>query len=98
MKKFKLNDIKSQIKSILKALVAFNKDKTYSKSKYIRVSKVKFRISKMLKRYKRLLKIYWTIDTKNKNYRQSDGTEEYSASDIYNMVTKLLDNDGYKKV
>ncbi|MBW6186570.1 hypothetical protein KZ870_35360, partial [Pseudomonas aeruginosa] len=45
-----------------------------------------------------MLKIYWAINTKNKNYMQSNGIEEYSASDIYNMVSKLLKNDGYKKV
>ncbi|AOW96295.1 plasmid maintenance protein [Borrelia miyamotoi] len=97
-KNFKLNGIKSQIKSILKTLIELNKDKTSPKIKYILVSQVKSQIAKMLKRYKRLLKIYWTINTKNKNYKQSNGVEEYSASDIYNMVSKLLENDGYKKV
>ncbi|AHH05836.1 plasmid maintenance protein (plasmid) [Borrelia miyamotoi] len=97
-KKFKLNSIKSQIKSILKTLVDLNKDKSSLDTKYILVSQVKSQIVKMLKRYNRLLKIYWAIDTKNKNYMQSNGIEEYSASDIYNMVSKLLKNDDYKKV
>ncbi|AOW96220.1 plasmid maintenance protein [Borrelia miyamotoi] len=97
-KKFKLNGIKSQIKSILKTLTDLNKDKISPDTKYILVSQVKSQIIKMLKRYNRLLKIYWAIDTKNKNYKQSGGVEEYSASDIHNMVRKLLENDGYKKV
>ncbi|WAZ71350.1 plasmid maintenance protein (plasmid) [Borrelia miyamotoi] len=95
---FKLNGTKSQIKSILKTLIALNKDKTSPNTKYILVSQVKSQIVKMLKRYNRLLKIYWAIDTKNKNYIRSGGVEEYSARDIYNMVSKLLKNDGYKKV
>ncbi|MBW6183206.1 plasmid maintenance protein (plasmid) [Borrelia miyamotoi] len=97
-KKFKLNSRKSQIKSILKTLVTLNKDKASPDTKYILVSQVKSQVVKMLKRYNRLLKIYWAIDTKNKNYMQSNGIEEYSASDIYNMVSKLLKNDGYKKI
>ncbi|QBK64002.1 hypothetical protein EZU68_06410, partial (plasmid) [Borrelia miyamotoi] len=97
-KNIKSNGIKNQIKSILKTLIALNKDKTSPDTKYVLVSQVKSQIVKMLKRYNRLLKIYWAIDTKNKNYIRSGGVEEYSARDIYNMVIKLLKNDGYKKV
>ncbi|QBK64020.1 hypothetical protein EZU68_06505, partial (plasmid) [Borrelia miyamotoi] len=95
---FKSNGTKSQIKSILKTLIALNKDKTSPELKYVLISQVKSQIIRMLKRYNRLLKIYWAIDTKNKNYIRSGGVEEYSARDIYNMVSKLLKNDGYKKV
>ncbi|WP_346313335.1 plasmid maintenance protein [Borrelia miyamotoi] len=97
-KNFKSKGTKSQIKSILKTLVALNKDKTLPEIKYILISQVESRIIKMLKRYNRLLKIYWTIETKNKNYIQSGGVEEYSASDIYNIVNKLLEHDAQKKV
>ncbi|WP_241766230.1 plasmid maintenance protein [Borrelia crocidurae] len=97
-KKFKLKGTKSQIKSILKTLMALNSDKTSPKIKYILISQVKVLIVKTLKMYIRLLKIYWAIDIKNKNYKQSSGVEAYSANDIYNMVTNLLENDGYKKV
>ncbi|WEG86190.1 hypothetical protein [Borrelia miyamotoi] len=71
---FKSNGIKSQIKSILKTLIELNKDKTSPKIKYILVSQVKSQIAKMLKRYKRLLKIYWAINTKN-SYKQFYGVE-----------------------
>ncbi|QFP42512.1 hypothetical protein F9Y90_05270 (plasmid) [Borrelia miyamotoi] len=97
-KNFKSNSIKNQIKSILKTLIVLNKDKTSPDTKYILVSQVKSQIIRMLKRKNRLLKIYWAIDTKNKNYTRSGGVEEYSARDIYNMVSKLLKNDGYKKI
>ncbi|WP_024653173.1 plasmid maintenance protein [Borrelia persica] len=97
-KNFKSTGTKSQIKSILKNLIALNITKISSDTKKILVSVVKLQISKMFKRYNRLLKIYWAIDTKNKNYKQSGGAEEYSASDIYNIVSKLLENDGNKKV
>ncbi|WEG86397.1 plasmid maintenance protein [Borrelia miyamotoi] len=97
-KNFKSNGRKSQIKSILKTLIALNKDKASPDTKYILVSQVKSQVVKMLKQHNRLLKIYWAIDTKNKNYMQSNGIEEYSASDIYNIVSKLLENDGYQKI
>ncbi|AHH10024.1 Hypothetical protein BPA_0021500, partial (plasmid) [Borrelia parkeri SLO] len=55
-------------------------------------------INRTLNKYDRLIKIYWVINAKNKNYKKSSGIEEYSASDIYNIVSKLLENDGHKKV
>ncbi|WP_024652904.1 plasmid maintenance protein, partial [Borrelia persica] len=97
-KNFKSTGTKSQIKSILKNLVDLNKYKTSSEITNIPVSQVKLQIIKTLKQHNRLLKIYWSIDAKNKNYKQSGGAEEYSANDIYNIVSKLLKNDGYKKV
>ncbi|WP_152520659.1 plasmid maintenance protein, partial [Borrelia persica] len=97
-KKFKSNGTKSQVKSILKGLIDLNKYKTSPEIKNISVSQVKLQITKTLKRYNRILKIYWAIDTKNKDYKKSSGVEEYSASDIQNMVSKILVNDGYRKV
>ncbi|WP_024652930.1 plasmid maintenance protein [Borrelia persica] len=95
---FKSTGTKSQIKSILKDLVDLNKYKTSPEITNIPISQVRLQIIKTFKRYKRMLKIYWTIDTKNKDYKKSSGIEEYSASDVQNMVSKLLENDGYKKV
>ncbi|WP_025408983.1 plasmid maintenance protein [Borrelia coriaceae] len=98
-KKFNSNDTKDQIKSILKSLVELNKDKTSSAAtKFIRVSQVRYQINRMLRRKLRLYKIYWIIDIKNAKYRKSCGVEEYSARDIYNIVIKLLKNDGQKTV
>ncbi|UPA17343.1 hypothetical protein bcCo53_001529 (plasmid) [Borrelia coriaceae] len=95
---FNSNDTKEQIKSILKSLVALNKDKTSSATKFIRVSQVRYQINRMLRRKLRLYKIYWIIDIKNAKYRKSCGVEDYSARDIYNVVIKLLKNDGQKTV
>ncbi|UPA17166.1 hypothetical protein bcCo53_001341 (plasmid) [Borrelia coriaceae] len=97
-KKFNSNDTKDQIKSILKSLVELNKDKTSSDTKFIRVSQVRYQINRMLRRKLRLYKIYWIIAIKNAKYRKSCGVEEYSARDIYNIVIKLLKNDGQKTV
>ncbi|WP_024653620.1 plasmid maintenance protein, partial [Borrelia persica] len=95
---FKYKDPKGQIDAILKSLVELNIYKNPHNTQTIRMSYVKLQISKMLKRYNRLLKVYWTINTKNTNYKQSKGIEEYSASDIQNIVLKLLENDYAKKV
>ncbi|WP_028328389.1 plasmid maintenance protein, partial [Borrelia coriaceae] len=97
-KNFNSNNTKDQIKSILSLLVESNKDKASADTKFIRVSQVRYQINRMLTREKRLCKIYWTIDIKNTNYRQSCGVEEYSACDIYNIVNKLLEKDGQKTV
>uniref|UniRef100_UPI0004650C3A plasmid maintenance protein n=1 Tax=Borrelia persica TaxID=44448 RepID=UPI0004650C3A len=97
-KNFKSTGTKSQIKSILKGLVDLNQYKTSPEIINISVSQVRLQVIKTFKRYNRMLKIYWAINTKNKDYKKSSGVEEYSASDIQNMVSKLLENDGYKKV
>ncbi|WP_024654443.1 plasmid maintenance protein, partial [Borrelia hispanica] len=97
-KNFKPKDPKGQINTILKSLVELNIYKNSHNTQTIRMSYVKLQISKMLKRYKRLLKIYWTINIKNTNYKLSKGIEEYSASDIQKIVIKLLENDSAKKV
>uniref|UniRef100_UPI000467AD16 plasmid maintenance protein n=1 Tax=Borrelia persica TaxID=44448 RepID=UPI000467AD16 len=97
-KNFKYQDPKGQINAILKSLVELNIYKNPHNTQTIRMSYVKLQINKMLKRYNRLLKVYWTINTKNTNYKQSKGIEEYSASDIQNIVLKLLENDHAKKV
>ncbi|WP_038364039.1 plasmid maintenance protein, partial [Borrelia persica] len=97
-KNFKSTGTKSQIKSILKSLVDLNQYKTSPEITHIPVSQVRLQAIKTFKRYKRMLKIYWAIDTKNQDYKKSSGIEEYSASDIYNIVSKLLENDGNKKV
>ncbi|WP_024653619.1 plasmid maintenance protein, partial [Borrelia persica] len=97
-KNFKSTGTKSQVKSILKSLVDLNQYKTSPEITNIPISQVKLQAIKTFKRYKRMLKIYWAIDTKNQDYKKSSGVEEYSASDIYNIVSKLLENDGYKKV
>ncbi|ASJ27715.1 plasmid maintenance protein [Borrelia turicatae] len=94
-KKFKSQD---KIKLILNNLIETNKDKTSPDIKEICVSQVKSLITRALNKYDRLIKIYWIINAKNKNYKKSSGIEEYSASDIYNIVSKLLENDGHKKV
>ncbi len=97
-KNFKYQDPKGQINAILKSLVELNIYKNPHNTQTIRMSYVKLQISKMLKRYNRLLKVYWAINTKNTNYKQSNGIEEYSASDIQKIVIKLLENDYAKKV
>ncbi|AHH11884.1 Hypothetical protein BCO_0122109 (plasmid) [Borrelia coriaceae ATCC 43381] len=97
-KKFNSNNTKEQIKSILKSLVELNKDKTSSATKFIPVSQVRYQINRMLRRKLRLYKIYWIIAIKNAKYRKSCGVEEYSARDIYNIVIKMLKNDGQKTV
>ncbi|WP_434757528.1 plasmid maintenance protein (plasmid) [Borrelia puertoricensis] len=94
-KKFKSQD---KIKLILNNLIESNKDKISPDIKEICVSQVKSLIIRALNKYDRLIKIYWIINAKNKNYKKSSGIEEYSASDIYNIVSKLLENDGHKKV
>ncbi|AMR76057.1 hypothetical protein A0V01_05455 (plasmid) [Borrelia hermsii] len=81
-KKFKSQDTKDQIKSTLKNLLSLNKNKTSPDIKKIFVLQVESQIRKMFKRYNRILKVYWTIDTKNINYKQSDEAARYSASNI----------------
>ncbi|WP_051428656.1 plasmid maintenance protein [Borrelia coriaceae] len=92
------NNTKSQIQSILKSLIVLNKDKISPNIKKICISQVKSQITKILKRYHRMLKIYWAINIKNQNYKESCGANGYSASDIYSIVIKLLENDGYTRV
>nr|WP_051480231.1 plasmid maintenance protein [Borrelia crocidurae] len=96
--KFKHKIPKGQINVILKNLVELNIYKNPHNSQTIRISYVKLQIIKMLKRYKRIIKVYWAINTKNTNYKQSMGVEEYSACDIQKIVLKLLENDAAKKV
>ncbi len=48
--------------------------------------------------YDRLLKVYWVIDVKNQNYKNSCGVDRYSACDIYRLVADLLKKDGKKVV
>ncbi|ACH93957.1 uncharacterized conserved protein, partial (plasmid) [Borrelia duttonii Ly] len=96
--KFKHKIPKGQINAILKNLVKLNIYKDPNNSQTIRMSYVKLQIIKMLKRYNRIIKIYWAINTKNTNYKQSMGVEEYSACDIQKIVLKLLENDSAKKV
>ncbi|ETZ17254.1 hypothetical protein BDCR2A_01827 [Borrelia duttonii CR2A] len=81
-KNFKFQDPEGQINAILKSLVELNTHKDPNNSQTIRMSYVKLQIIKMLKRYKRIIKVYWAINTKNTNYKQSMGIEEYSACDI----------------
>ncbi|AFI32079.1 plasmid maintenance protein, partial [Borrelia crocidurae] len=97
-KNFKSKNSKSQINAILKSLVEFNIHKDPNNSQTIRMSYVKLQIIKMLKRYNRIIKVYWAINTKNTNYKQSMGIEEYSACDIQKIVLKLLENNAAKKV
>ncbi|WP_234926700.1 plasmid maintenance protein [Borreliella valaisiana] len=47
---------------------------------------------------KRMLKVYWSISVKNKDYKKTFGVERYSASDIYRIVAKLLERDGKRVV
>ncbi|WP_231439816.1 plasmid maintenance protein [Borrelia duttonii] len=96
--KFKHKTPKGQINAILKNLVKLNIYKNPHNSQTIRISYVKLQIIKMLKRYKRIIKVYWAINTKNTNYKKSMGVEEYSACDIQKIVIKLLENDAAKKV
>ncbi|AHH07682.1 Hypothetical protein BCD_1616 (plasmid) [Borrelia crocidurae DOU] len=97
-KNFKSKKPKSQINAILKSLIKLNINKNSHTNKKIRISQVKLQIIKMLKRHNRLTKVYWAINTKNTNYKQSMGIEEYSACDIQKIVLKLLENDTAKKV
>ncbi len=97
-KNFKYQDPKGQINAILTSLVELNIHKNPNNSQTIRISYVKLQIIKMIKRYNRIIKVYWAINTKNTNYKQSMGIEEYSACDIQKIVLKLLENDSLKKV
>ncbi|WP_210366315.1 plasmid maintenance protein [Borreliella garinii] len=65
----------------------------------ITVSQVKFLIKKMvINKFNRLAKVYWAIDLKNKQYKETGGAKCYSASDIYKIVASLLERDGKKVV
>ncbi len=97
-KNFKSKNPKGQINAILKSFIKLNINKNSYTNKKIRISQVKLQIIKMLKRHNRLIKVYWAINTKNTNYKQSMGIEEYSACDIQKIVLKLLENDAAKKV
>ncbi|WP_024655154.1 hypothetical protein [Borrelia hispanica] len=90
-KNFKHKNTKGQINIILKSLVELNIYKNPNNSQITRISYVKLQIIKMLKRYNRIIKVYWAINTKNTNYKQSMGIEKYSACDIQKIVLKLLE-------
>ncbi len=63
------------------------------------MSQVKFLIKKMvINKFNRLAKVYWAIDLKNKQYKETGGAKCYSASDIYKIVASLLERDGKKVV
>lgn len=65
----------------------------------ITVSQVKFLIKKMvINKFNRLAKVYWAIDLKNKQYKETGGAKCYSACDIYKIVASLLERDGKKVV
>ncbi|XPK48882.1 plasmid maintenance protein (plasmid) [Borreliella turdi] len=84
------------IDQIIQKLISLN----YQKSSIndITVSKAKFLIKRMvINRFNRLVKVYWAIDVKNKEYKETGGRKCYSVCGIYRIVAKLLKND-YKKV
>lgn len=84
---------KALLHDLLTKLVALNSKKNCSNT--IKVSQVESRIKKMRSsQYDRLLKVYWAIDVKNQNYKNTCGVVRYSACDIYRMVADLLKKDG----
>ncbi|ADQ29902.1 plasmid maintenance protein [Borreliella burgdorferi] len=83
---------------LLTKLVALNSKKEHCFNT-IKVSQVESLIKKMRSnQYDRLLKVYWVIDVKNQNYKNSCGVVRYSACDIYRMVADLLKKDGKRVV
>lgn len=84
------------VDKIIQKLISLNCQK--SSINDITVSKVKSLIKRMvINRFNRLVKVYWAIDVKNKEYKETGGRKCYSACDIYRIVAKLLKSD-YKKV
>uniref|UniRef100_UPI001F3582CE plasmid maintenance protein n=1 Tax=Borreliella valaisiana TaxID=62088 RepID=UPI001F3582CE len=94
----KANLDKSNLQNLLIKLVEKkNNKKTYADT--VKVSYVESLIKKMcVNPYKRMLKVYWAISVKNKDYKKTFGIECYSACDIYRIVAKLLEKDGKRVV
>ncbi len=89
----KANLDKSNSQNLLIKLVENNHKKTCTDT--VKVSYVESLIKKMcVNPYKRMLKVYWAISVKNKDYKKTFGIECYSACDIYRIVAKLLEKDG----
>ncbi|WP_434792938.1 plasmid maintenance protein (plasmid) [Borreliella burgdorferi] len=83
--------------NLLAKLISLNSKKSCTNT--IKVSQVKSLIKKMLStQYDRLLKVYWAINIKNKNYKKTCGAMSYSACDIYRITANLLKKDGKKGV
>ncbi|WP_418905882.1 plasmid maintenance protein [Borreliella carolinensis] len=101
MNKISLNNVrlsKVLLRELLTKLVALNSKKEHC-SNTIKVSQVESLIKKMRSnQYDRLLKVYWVIDVKNQNYKNSCGVVSYSACDIYRLVADLLKKDSKKVV
>uniref|UniRef100_UPI003B228174 plasmid maintenance protein n=1 Tax=Borreliella burgdorferi TaxID=139 RepID=UPI003B228174 len=101
MNKILLNNArlsKVLLHELLTKLVALNSKKEHCPNT-IKVSQVESLIKKMRSnQYDRLLKVYWVIDVKNQNYKNSCGVDRYSACDIYRLVADLLKKDGKKVV
>lgn len=97
MNKILLNNArlsKVLLHELLTKLVALNSKKEHCPNT-IKVSQVESLIKKMRSnQYDRLLKVYWVIDVKNQNYKNSCGVDRYSACDIYRLVADLLKKDG----
>ncbi|WP_267903567.1 plasmid maintenance protein [Borreliella bavariensis] len=93
----KANLDKSNSQNLLIKLVENNQKKTCTDT--VKVSYVESLIKKMcVNPYKRMLKVYWAISIKNKDYKKTFGVERYSACDIYRIVAKLLEKDGKRVV
>ncbi|MBB5141731.1 plasmid maintenance protein [Borreliella afzelii] len=93
----KANLDKSNSQNLLIKLVENNHKKTCTDT--VKVSYVESLIKKMcVNPYKRMLKVYWAISVKNKDYKKTFGVERYSACDIYRIVAKLLEKDGKRVV
>ncbi|SCW43298.1 hypothetical protein SAMN02983004_01096 [Borreliella japonica] len=97
IKKANLDNSKFTFQNLLIKLVENNNKKTCTGT--VKVSYVESLIKKIcVTPYKRMLKVYWAISVKNKNYKKSFGVERYSACDIYRIVAKLLEKDSKKAV
>ncbi|MBB6043311.1 plasmid maintenance protein (plasmid) [Borreliella yangtzensis] len=80
----------------LEELLKQNQKNTNSNLIELKQSRLKSYLTKKKTIYKRILKVCWAIELKNKEYHKSNKLKTYSTIEIYNIVNKCLSKDNQK--
>ncbi|ACN52918.1 plasmid maintenance protein [Borreliella valaisiana] len=80
----------------LEELIKHNQKNTNSNLIELKQSRLKSYLTKKKTIYKRILKVCWAIELKNKEYYKSNKLKTYSTIEIYNIVNKCLAKDNQK--